>query len=126
MATSDALSALVSAARLVAGGIVYRRAVSRIAITFLLLVTTGMLLVALLLSGCYAGYQIMIHHGVTEDNATLVVLAAIVVLTVASATLAIQAIQRLRDAMPVPPTHRVKRIAEAFLEGFAEDEEKEY
>lgn len=104
----------------------YRRVVTNLAATMLLVVLTGMLSGALLLGGCYGAYLALIRHGLEADAAAWIVGGVMTLATVICAIIALHFVRKLRDALlPVPAMPYVRRITNAFVDGFNESGHKE-
>ena len=126
MSKMDGLVGISMIARLVAGNLLYRRVVTNLAATMLLVVITGMLSGALLLGGCYGAYLALIRHGLEADAAAWIVGSAMALATVICAIVALYFVRKLRDALlPLPAMPNVRRITNAFVDGFTESGHKE-
>lgn len=122
----DGLIGISMIARLVAGNLLYRRVVTNLAAVVLLVVITGMLTGALLLGGCYASYLALIRHGLEADAAAWIVGGVMIAATLICAALALWFVRRLRDALlPLPSMPNVRRVTNAFVDGFTESGHKE-
>lgn len=126
MSKMDELVGISMIARLIAGNLLYRRVVINLAATMFLVVITGMLSAALLLGGCYASYLALIRHGLEADAAALIISGVMTLATVICAILTLRFVRKLRDALlPVPAMPYVRRVTNAFVDGFTASGHKE-
>lgn len=119
MSKIDGLVGISMIARLIAGNLLYRRIVTNLAATMLLVVITGMLSGALLLGGCYGTYLALIRRGFEANASAWIVGGVIALAIVLCAFFTLRFVRNLRDALlPVSVAPHIKGIAGAFMDGF--------
>ena len=116
-------------ARLIVGNLLCHLVVTNLVVVILLVVITGMFSGILLLSGYYSGYLMLIKHGFEADAAALIISCVLMLVTILCAILTLNFVRNLKFALlPVPTipyVRHVRRITNAFVDGFTESSYKE-
>jgi len=119
----EKLLAIVSLGQNIYGKLLFRRLLYGAMVGISLTIVTSAMMGAMLIAGFYSAYQLLLHSGIAQQNAAMIISATGVLVTGLLILITIRHLKRL-NAMPrrmlqdkIPQLSQAGDVIEAFING---------